>query len=212
RRPRVELRDADPASRGRGGIVLFLQRARRPRRRRRTARPPGDAVLALERAFEHLDDELTVGSARHRRHVEAHGATARVVLGEPPSRECAKASLLARRDCLDRRTELGARARLHLAEDERGITADDHVELAVTAAPVAVEHLVRSGFVPPRNGVLARVSESTARVDPASRARAGHGYRSLPASSSTLTSLNVTTRTLATNRAGRYMSHTHASW
>src|SRR5690606_6454518 len=35
--------------------------------------------------------------------------------------------------------------------------------------------------------------------------------RSALASSSTLTSLNVTTRTFFTNRAGRYMSHTHAS-
>ena len=36
-------------------------------------------------------------------------------------------------------------------------------------------------------------------------------YRSLPPSSSTLTSLNVTTRTVFTKRAGRYMSHTQAS-
>jgi hypothetical protein len=35
---------------------------------------------------------------------------------------------------------------------------------------------------------------------------------SLRMSSSMLTSLKVTTRTLATKRAGRYMSHTQASW
>ena len=35
--------------------------------------------------------------------------------------------------------------------------------------------------------------------------------RSGLSSSSTLTSLNVSTRTFFTNRAGRYMSHTHAS-
>jgi len=44
--------------------------------------------------------------------------------------------------------------------------------------------------------------------------RAGYSVgtsRSFLASSSTLTSLNVTTLTFFTNRAGRYMSHTHAS-
>src|ERR1700722_15030377 len=60
-------------------------------------------------------------------------------------------------------------------------------------------------------------SERIGRQDPAGHGNAAGGYlgsgisRSLLASSSTLTSLNVTTRTFFTNLAGRYMSQTQAS-
>ena len=49
------------------------------------------------------------------------------------------------------------------------------------------------------------------RVRPAAHSPGSSTESSCRASSSTLTSLNVSTRTFFTNRAGRYMSHTHAS-
>ena len=62
--------------------------------------------------------------------------------------------------------------------------------------------------VPGRSLVLAGGAEGAALLRPR---RAGNDYSSFSGSSSTLTSLNVTTRTDETNRAGRYMSQTQAS-
>ncbi len=91
---------------------------------------------------------------------------------------------------------------LHLAEHHGPAARHHEVELAFATAPVAVEQRVARVRVPGRDRVLTGHPERTAVV--------GHGQISL-ASSSMFTSLKVTTRTLATKRAGRYMSHTQAS-
>ena len=70
--------------------------------------------------------------------------------------------------------------------------------------------------------IVARDGEALVFCEVKTRTATGFGHpggsglssgicRSLFASSSTLTSLNVSTRTFLTNRAGRYMSQTHAS-
>src|SRR5262249_56967840 len=110
------------------------------------------------------------------------------------------------------RAKAGGGGALPCAEQDGSPPDPQGVGLPGSAAPVPIEDLVAGVLVPPPHRVLAGDSEPAARVDPPARARAGHRYRSLPASSSTLTSLNVTTRTLATNRAARNMAHTHASW
>src|SRR5207248_11512085 len=88
---------------------------------------------------------------------------------------------------------------LHLAEDVDPPAPHDQVELALTAAPVAHHHQVSLTLVPGRDRVFAAPAQlltglrhAVPRPDPYSWARI----------SSTLTSLKVTTRTEATNRAG----------
>ena len=82
--------------------------------------------------------------------------------------------------------------------------AHDEIELALAHPPVAVEDRVAGA---PRTRPRPRP-----RRLPDDAARVGHArQRSLPGSSSTFTSLKVTTRTSATKRVLRYMSHTHAS-
>ena len=92
---------------------------------------------------------------------------------------------------------------LDLAEHDQAALGHDEVELTRPAAPVAGEHLVAVGGVPRGSLVLAAPTEEMG-------SDLGR-HRSLAGSSSTFTSLNVTTRTDETNRAGRYMSQTHAS-
>ena len=123
--------------------------------------------------------------------------------GQPPD-----PGLLRRPDGLRGCTESGPRAGLHLAEDDRPAETNDEIQLALPAAPVAVQDLVPVLQVPGRSLVLAGGAEGAALLRPR---RAGNDYSSFSGSSSTLTSLNVTTRTDETNRAGRYMSQTQAS-
>ena len=62
-----------------------------------------------------------------------------VVRGQPPLGEHAQPALLGRGHRLDRVAVADAAARLDLAEDEGVALAGDDVELALAAAPVAVE-------------------------------------------------------------------------
>src|SRR5258708_8970453 len=126
------------------------------------------------------------------------------MFGEPACCEHAQPTLLRRghRFCGD--SEAIAAARLDLAEHDRAAAAQHEIDLALAHAPVAIHDFETARHVPRSRGVLAHRADSTAHV-------AGH-QSSLPASSSMLMSLNDTTRTVDANRAGRYMSHTHASF
>src|SRR5947209_9668402 len=92
----------------------------------------------LERALHDLDL-----AGEHGGHVEAdlHRPHAGVV-GEPAGSEVAEPRLLGPGDGLDGRAEGIRAAALHLAEHESPSPADDQVELAVTASPIAGHDVV----------------------------------------------------------------------
>ena len=123
---------------------------------------------------------------------------------EPASRQQPEPLTLAGRHRFGRRAERVTAAGLHLAERDRVGVSDDEIELALSNPPIAVEHRVTGGRVPLGNRVFAVLTHESSSVSHALQ-------RSLPGSSSTFTSLKVTTRTSATNRVFRYMSHTQAS-
>ncbi len=100
-------------------------------------------------------------------------------------------------------------AGLDLAEDQRAPEGDDQIQLAVTAAPVAVQDPVTPILIPVRRPLLPERAEGATTL--ARQPSPGSDYSSFSGSSSTLTSLKVTTRTEDTNRAGRYISQTQAS-
>src|SRR3954454_24472739 len=111
-----------------------------------TPRSPIDhahASATSERPLVVLDLRLRLGREQHRDDVEAHlrepGAPGGVPLGEPALREAADTGGLDVGDGLGRPVA-GARARLHLGDDEAVPRRGDEVELALPAAPVAVEH------------------------------------------------------------------------
>src|SRR5438132_736238 len=169
----------------------------------------------LECRLDHLDIRGRPGPQGHAGDVKADvgEAARRGLLAEPPRGQAAEPTLLHRRHRLGRDPEAGARPGLHLAEDDAALPGDDQVELTLPAAPVPAEDGVAPARVPGGGKVLAPGAQ--VEPPPVDRRPAGAGRRhqiSLPASSSTLTTLNVTTWTSETNRAGRYMSHTHASW
>ena len=167
----------------------------------------------LERAFDHLDHRRGAALDQHRRDVEAQRRAA-PALGTAPSQRMASvriARCFVARDRFGRRAERGAacgssprRTRRTRAAAERPGRARPRGSASCGRAIVVARRLV-----PARDQVLA----------PRPSARRGSGAAvarhrltgPCPASSSMLTSLNVTTRTLATKRAGRYMSQTHAS-
>lgn len=91
--------------------------------------------------------------------------------------------------------------RLHLDRNPGAPQADNEVELAPTDRYIAIED-VRTTIIEKNCGET--LAEST-EVTTTQRAEVG-------SSSSMLTSRKVITFTLLTNRAGRYISHTHASF
>src|SRR5436190_14512516 len=155
-----------------------------------------------ERSLDDLDDV-----AHHRGDVEADlpGRAGRVVL-QPAGGQSPHPGLLVPGHGLDRQAEGVAGTALDLAEHEGAGGPHDEVELAVAAPPVPGHHLVPPGLVPGRDGVLPCDPER-----PAGLRHVALPQSSFSGSSSTFTSLNVTTRTDDTKRAGRYISHTHAS-
>jgi hypothetical protein len=82
----------------------------------------------------------------------------------------------------------------------------NEIELSSTNARVAGDEPGPSGDEKAGGDILTKGTKRLAsRIGGAQRAEEG-------SSSSILTSRNVITLTLLTNRAGRYMSHTHASF
>ena len=94
-----------------------------------------------------------------------------------------------------------------------GVDEQDGVRHPAPVFPGSEHQARRRGAVSHREAAASRYSVTTGRRATASVGRRAYsGSRSSGFStSSMLTSLKVTTRTCLTNRAGRYMSHTHAS-
>src|SRR5882724_1722405 len=161
------------------------------------------AANPSERVRQDVDLPAAAAVGTNRGDVEAQRRAGSDVIAEPPAGQPPEPLLLTDGDGFGGRAEGVAPPRLHLAERDRSRSAHDKVELAFADAPVAVEHLVARGLVPRRGGVFSRPAYDATGV--------AQIQRSLPGSSSTFTSLKVTTRTSATNRVLRYMSHTHAS-
>src|SRR6476646_2426023 len=175
-----------------------------------TARNMPERERELESALDDLDHGRAPPFDHDRRDVEAKLTTAELRLRQPQGGQPADALTLLSADRFDRRAEAVARPGLHLAEHERPAAAQDEIELTGPTTPVAVEDLVARRLVPLCGQGLTALPEGTAVIRRRRLARR-RSHRSLPSSPSMLTSLNVTTRTLATKRAGRYMSHTQAS-
>jgi hypothetical protein len=74
--------------------------------------------------------------------VKAHGIEVRLLLGEVLYCEGANGGLLAGGDRVERATEAGPPAQLHLCENESVPVAQDQVQLAEAGAVVALDELV----------------------------------------------------------------------
>src|SRR3954470_10153403 len=81
-----------------------------------------------------------VGAHQHADDVEPQVGCVLVVRREPALRQGAELASFGGGHRLDRMAETGPPPGLHLAEDERLRVPGDDVELALPAAPVAVEH------------------------------------------------------------------------
>lgn len=109
--------------------------------------------------------------------------------------------LLLRIEVIDGIAGTGCTGRLDLDHDAVAAQHHDKVDLATTGAHIALEN----ASTPLLQEFGCYVLAETAALAAAQIAEVG-------SSSSMLTSRNVITLTLLTNLAGRYMSHTHASF
>src|SRR3954447_13394696 len=188
-------RSAAEASRG-GAPQTACGRYIGADRRRGRAEPP---ISRSERGFEDVDSGRAIARGEDRHDVEAQLPGPPVVRGQPLVRQSSDPELLTACHGLGTDAEGVRGAGLDLAEHHDALALEHQIQLARARPPVAIEHRVAALDVPGAGQRLAVGAERPAL------------HSSLPASSSMLTSLNVTTRTLATNRAGRYMSQTQAS-
>ena len=102
-----------------------------------------------ESAHDVLDLGWTGALRQHADDVEAQLAPLAGVGGEPPGSRGSQPSYLGVVNRLDRDAEPSTAAGLHLAEHDVLAVAQDQVDLAVRAAPVAVQHhQALSGQVP----------------------------------------------------------------
>lgn len=76
------------------------------------------------------------------------------ILFQPPGRKPADPGPLLDGDGFSRDPEGVGGAGLHLAEHVGAALAEDEVQFAVSAPPVAGDYLVPAGFIPRRGGVL----------------------------------------------------------
>ena len=117
--------------------------------------------MVSKRTF--YDGERAVEDGRH---VESDVAAAAGVESEVLGRQPAHAQLFAPGDRFGGRTQAIRAPVLYLAEhDDLGSGADE-VDLAVTAAPVAVQDLVALCGVPPGNPVLPEAAERKGSIGP----------------------------------------------
>jgi len=112
-----------------------------------------DSQRRSERTLQDLD--LT---AQDRSHIEPQFGRATSKSGsaltEPAGGQAPNARLLSQRHRLEGLTKSPPATGLDLAENERRSPAEDEVQLALAAAPVALDHLVAAGLVPRRRSLL----------------------------------------------------------
>jgi hypothetical protein len=114
------------------------------------------------------NDWIAVPPAHHGHHVEAQIPPAQLVRGEPAQGEPPQPNRLRADHGFGGITEAGARAGLHLADDKRVTVGGDDVDLALGAAPVAVQHPQPRRLQVPRGHLLAEAPDRA--LDPSHRA------------------------------------------
>ena len=179
-------------------------------------RREADAASARTRSAQNAASSTSIDGRRCRGAASTDATSKRSVRARASGcsasqrmRERAEAALLGDRDRLGRRAERGRCARVFTSQNTTHGRRADARGRARPRGSASCGRAPRSRASTYQRATASSPASPSARR--AIRRRSPPRSGSLPASSSMLTSLNVTTRTLATKRAGRYMSQTHAS-